>query len=316
MGSLPRRGGHSPSDLAPLHDGDRDDLLLRSAGADHVRPPRDLGFFDLRPPQHALLRDDHLLPDRLSDAQGDPRRDRPHRGGYGLQPGELPLAGVPDGDAASDRAGDRERLFAAVRGFARRFRDAAHPGGKQLSHPPHPGLPPDHGALRPEGRGGPLLRPAGPGLRGLSPPAVLGEPKVLRDDHRKGGRQNGDQKRPALDAVSAFGGLSADFGFDPLLLRPALLCLDREGLRRRLHDHLEALPRRLHRGAPGHPGHAHHRGDRDAARRDLQRRRGLRRLQEGLCLPADDGDRLHDQLLPAGNDRRDRVPVWSSTTRR
>ena len=205
------RGGFSSSmrrsssaDLAPLHDGDRDDLLLRPAGADHLRPPRDHGLLDLRPPQHALLRDDHLLPDRLSDAQGDPRRDRPHRGGHGLQPGELPLAGLPDGDAAPDRAGDRERLSAAVRGLARRFRDAAHPGRKQLSHPPHPGLPPDHGALRPEGRGGPLLRPAGPGLRGLSPPAVLGEPEVLRDDHRKGGRQDRDQKRPALDADTSF----------------------------------------------------------------------------------------------------------------
>ena len=33
-----------------------------------------------------------------------------------------------------------------------------------------------------------LLRPPGPGLRGLSPPALLGEPQVLRDDHRQGRR--------------------------------------------------------------------------------------------------------------------------------
>ena len=36
---------------------------------------------------------------------------------------------------------------------------------------------------------------------------------------------------------------------------------------------------------------------------------GYRRLQEGLHLPADDGDRLDDQLLPARDDRRDRVPA-------
>ena len=61
------------------------------------------------------------------------------------------------------------------------------------------------------------------------------------------------------------------------------------------------------RSGPGGPGReplgaGTGRPDRDAARRDLQRRRGLRRLQEGFCLPADDGDRFHDQLLPAGND--------------
>ena len=57
--------------------------------------------------------------------------DRQSRGD-GVQPRRLALAHLPHRDPAAGRAGLRQRVPAAVRGLARRFRDAADPGRQFL----------------------------------------------------------------------------------------------------------------------------------------------------------------------------------------
>ena len=52
-----RRGGAAAAGLAAVHDGDRDDLLVRAARPHHLRAARPQGRHRLRADEHAVLRD-------------------------------------------------------------------------------------------------------------------------------------------------------------------------------------------------------------------------------------------------------------------
>ena len=87
--------------LAAVHDGDRDDLLVRSARAHHLRLARPQGRDRVRALQHSFLRGAHLFPDRLPDAAAADRRHRFQHRGNGALARRVALACLSHGDLAA-----------------------------------------------------------------------------------------------------------------------------------------------------------------------------------------------------------------------
>ena len=307
MGVRPGRDRAAAADLAPLYDRHRHHLLVRAARARDLPAPRHQGLHGLRSREHALLGDADLLPDCLPDAQADPGRDRPQRGGHGLQPGEFPLACLPRGHAAPHGARPRQRVPPPLRSLAGRLRHALNPGRKCLSRPADPGLSTNHRPLRPQGRRCALLRPAAPGVHGLPPATLLGRPAILHHRQRQGRRPDGHQERRGQSPRAAPGRVPAYRGGNRLLLRAARLRVDRRRARCEPRLDVAPLPRDFHRGSEGHPRHAGHRGRRDAARRRLRYPARLPRHEEDVPGAPDDGGRLYGELCAPGDDRGDRL---------
>ena len=86
----------------------------------------------------------------------------------------------------SRRARTRQRVPAAVCGFARRFRHAAHPRRQRLPGAADRGLSADHRPVRPQGRRRPVRAAAGARRDRLSPAAQLGGARPLCDRDRQG----------------------------------------------------------------------------------------------------------------------------------
>ncbi len=71
-----RRGGAPAAGFAAVHDGDRDDLFVRSARTDHLRAARPEGRDRVRPGEHAIVGNPDLFSHRLSDLASTVGRDR------------------------------------------------------------------------------------------------------------------------------------------------------------------------------------------------------------------------------------------------
>ena len=183
----------------------------------------------------------------------------------------LALARVSHRDAAARRPRPRQRLPAAVRRVARRFRDAADPCRQPVSGAADAGVPADHRPVRPARRRRAVVRAAAARARRLPAAALLGEPALLRDDHGQGRGADAVRQRLARRAQRAAGRVRRRRRRDRLLLRAAALRVAGDGARRQPRVHAAALPRDLHRRREGHPRHADHRRLRDAARRALRR---------------------------------------------
>ena len=129
-----RRGDLAAADLAAVHHLDRVHLLVRAARAHHLRAAR-----------HARTSTSTACPARCSAemltyfpiAYLTLRPVLAAIGGnleeMAFSLGSLALARLPHRDAAAGAAGPRQRVPAAVRGLAGRFRDAADPRRQQSS---------------------------------------------------------------------------------------------------------------------------------------------------------------------------------------
>ena len=189
-----RRGDAAAADLAAVHHLDRVHLLVRAARASS---PTTCWASPTSAPTawttHAAAETLTYFPDRLSDAAADPGGDRSQSRGDGVQPRRLALAHLPHRHPAAGRAGLRQRLPAAVRGLARRLRDAADPGRQCLPGAADPGLSADHRPVRLQGRRGAVAAAAGAGRAGLPAAAPLG---------RRGAPTSRSPARPASARAS------------------------------------------------------------------------------------------------------------------
>ena len=260
LGYGPGCGLPAPVDLAPVHDGDRDDLLVRAAWSHYLPPAGNQGFHRLRSRKYLVFGNAHVLPDRVPDVEADPQRHRPERRRHGLQPGVVALAGFLDGDAAPDRAGARQCVSLAVCRFPGRFRHTVDPGRKPVPRLTDTGLSADYRTLRPEGRRGAIVRAAGPRHARVPVSTLLGESEVLRHDHGQGGGADHGEERGPMGALPVARRLSPHGRRHSLFLRPALLCVGGDGSGRESRVDAAALPRDLHRGTEGDPRHPRHRG--------------------------------------------------------
>ena len=139
----------------PFTIGDRDDLLVRAARPHHLRAARLEGRHRLRSHEHAVLRELTYFPIAYLTLRPLLAGDRFEHRGDGAVARRVALARVSHGDAAAGDPRPRQCIPAAVRGVARRFRDAADPRGQQLSGAADAGIPADHRAF--DLRGGAVL---------------------------------------------------------------------------------------------------------------------------------------------------------------
>ena len=233
----------SAAGLTALHHVDLHHLLVRAEGLHQPRPARPRQRLALRLLEHGPRRDADLFPHRLSHAAADPGGDRSQPRGDGVQPGRLALADLPHRHPAAGRAGLRQRLPAAVRRVARRFRHAPDPCRQFLSGAADPGLPADHRHVRLQGRRDAVAGPAGAGGGGVPAAALLGRTAGLRYGHRQGRPALAHPCAGAMGRRAAGDGLLPGGGDHRLFLRPAALRLAGRGLRRQQQFHLAVTTR-------------------------------------------------------------------------
>ena len=109
-----------------------------------------------------------------------------------------------------------------------------------------------------------------PGARGVPAAALLGEPPLLRDDHRQGRGPDAVRQHRAVGALAAGRRLLCRGAGRRLFLRAAALRLARRGAGRQPRLHAATLPHDLYRRPEGNPRHVDHRRPGDAARRPLR----------------------------------------------
>ena len=95
----------------------------------------------------------------------------------------------------------RQRIPAAVRGFAGGFRDAADPRRQFVSGAADRSLSADHRAVRPQGRRRDVAPAAGARRDRLFRAALLGRARLLRHDQRQVRRAVHDPQRDARDTL-------------------------------------------------------------------------------------------------------------------